>query len=112
MPALLAASDLLMIMGSVLCGAIPGGIAMKLSLSRKATVMALLCLVLPIASGTMLQSEGYGPPVWAVVPAMVASLLLNVMLITNYYKVRDLRIKTLLDIQEDDGGPPKKKKKR
>lgn len=111
MTPLLAANDLMMIMGAVICGVIPGGVALMVSLARKSTLMGLITLVLAIATGTLLQNEGYGIPVWTVAPAMVASLLMNIMLIINYYKNRDDRIRTLLDIQGDDGAPKKKKQR-
>jgi len=112
MTPLLAASDLMMIMGAVICGVIPGGVALMVSLARKSTLIGLITLVLSIATGTLLQNEGYAIAVWSVAPAMVASLLMNIMLILNYYKNRDDRIRTLLDIQGDDDTAPKKKKPR
>jgi len=111
MSPLFAANDLMMIMGAVLCGAIPGGIALMVAISRKSTLMGLVALIMSIAAGTMLQDSGYGIPVWTVAPAVIASLMMNITLILSYYKNRDDRIRTLLDIQGDDDLPKTKKKR-
>jgi hypothetical protein len=105
-----AGDDLLPMMGCIIGGAIVGGVALKLSMSRDSAILGVLTLAVCVGAAVMLSTSGYAVAETLIITLYAGVILINLMVIMNYFNKRGKW--AAVEPEEEEAPQPKKKKKK